>query len=126
MSEQPQDEGQQERYGSRFAQMFGFVTPEDRSKWEQARAQQKPSVNLAKKGMKAGADSMMDFGQQNMRGTLDAAHRVAAQQRFDEEHDKITSRHRDPRTRSIVESVDYVHKDDRETIGTETEPDFEM
>lgn len=124
MSEQQQDEGQQERYGSRFAQMFGFVTPEDRSRWEQARAQEKPNVGLAKKGMKSGADSMMDFGQQNMRGTLDAAHRVAAQQRFDEEHNKITTRHRDPKTQSIVESVDYEHKDDRETI--ETEPDFEM
>lgn len=124
MSEQPQDEGQQEKYGSRFAQMFGFVTAEDRSRWEQARAQEKPKVGLAKKGMKSGADSMMDFGQQNMRGTLDAAHRVAAQQRFDEEHNKITTRHRDPKTQSIVESVDYEHKDDRETIGTE--PDFEM
>lgn len=124
MSEQQQDEGQQERYGSRFAQMFGFVTPEDRSRWERARAQEKPNVGLAKKGMKSGADSMMDFGQQNMRGTLDAAHRVAAQQRFDEEHNKITTRHRDPKTQSIVESVDYEHKDDREMI--ETEPDFEM
>lgn len=124
MSEQMQDEGQQERYGSRFAQMFGFVTPEDRSKWEHARAQSKPSVGAAKRGLKSGAEAMMDFGQQNMRGALDAVHRVAAQQRFEEEHNKITTRHRDPRTQSIIESVDYEHKDDRTTI--ETEPDFEM
>ena len=117
-----QDGAHQERYGSRFAQMFGFITAEDRARWEQARAMERPKVNLAKRAMKSGADSMMDFGQQNMRGTLDAAHRVAAQQRFDEEHNKITTRHRDPETQSIVESVDYEHKDAREKL--DTEPDF--
>ncbi|MFC9756700.1 hypothetical protein [Streptomyces sp. NPDC056921] len=119
---QKQHEEQQAPHGSRFAQMFGYVTPEDRSRWEQTRAQNQRHVNAAKIGTKASLDSMMEFGERIIGAKLDAAHRVAAQQQFDESHTRIVSRHRDPKTRSITETVGYEPKDDREEI----EPDLEL
>ncbi|MFE6939673.1 hypothetical protein [Streptomyces chartreusis] len=119
---QEQNEGQQVRFGSRFARMFGYVTPEDRSRWEQQRAQNKPHVNAIKQGAKSALGSVMEFGERNIGAKLDAAHRVAAQQRFEESHDKVVKQRRDPNTRSIIESVDYEPKDNREEI----EPDLEL
>ncbi|MEV7953012.1 MULTISPECIES: hypothetical protein [Streptomyces] len=119
---QEQNEGQQVRFGSRFAQMFGYVTAEDRSRWEQQRAQNKSNVSATKQGAKSSLDSMMEFGDRNIGAKLDAAHRVAAQQRFEESHNKIVNKHRDPNTRNIIESVGYEPKDGREEI----EPDLEL
>ncbi|MFI9629311.1 hypothetical protein [Streptomyces sp. NPDC052042] len=113
---------QQPRYGSRFAQMFGYVTPEDRGRWEQQRAQNSKRVSALKQGAKSTGGAMMEFGQRNMDSKLAAAHRVAQQQQFDESHDKIVTKRRDPKTRSIIETVDYEHKDGRQEI----EPDFEL
>ncbi|MEU7156120.1 hypothetical protein AB0A98_06700 [Streptomyces chrestomyceticus] len=117
---QEQSEGQQVRFGSRFARMFGYVTPQDRSQWEQQRDQNKPNVNAARQGAKSLLGSMVEFGDRNIGAKLEAAHRVAAQQRFEESHSKIVNQHRDPATRSIIESVGYEPKDDREEI----EPDL--
>ncbi|MFF3128656.1 hypothetical protein ACFVRD_41825 [Streptomyces sp. NPDC057908] len=119
---QEQNEEQQARFGSRLARMFGYVTPEDRSRWEQTRAQNQKYVNAAMRATKSSLGSMMEFGERIVGAKLDAAHRVAAQQRFEESHDKIVSEHRDPRKRSIIETVDYEPKDDREEI----EPDLEL
>jgi hypothetical protein len=119
---QEQNEGPQVRFGSRFARMFGYVTPEDRSRWEQQRAQNKPHVNAVTQGVKSSLGSMMAFGERNIGAKLDAAHRVAAQQRFDESHNKVVNHRRDPNTRNIIESVDYEPKDGREKI----EPDMEL
>ncbi|MFD7537470.1 hypothetical protein [Streptomyces sp. NPDC059819] len=116
---QEQNEGQQFRFGSRLAQMFGYVTPEDRTRWEQQRAQNTPNVNAAKQGMKSLLDAVMEFGERNIGAKLDAAHRVAAQQRFEESHDKVVNHRRDPNTRNIIESVDYEPKDDREEIESD-------
>ncbi|WP_030895957.1 hypothetical protein [Streptomyces sp. NRRL F-5053] len=113
---------QSERYGSRFARLFGYVTPDDHSRWLQQREQNRPNVSSAKRALKAGADSMLDFGTMNMQATLNAAHRVAAQRQFDESHNKIIHWSRDPQTRSITETVDYEPKDAREEI----EPDYEL
>jgi hypothetical protein len=119
---QEQGEGQQVRFGSRFARMFGYVTPEDRSRWEQQRAQNKPHVSALRQGATSALSSMMEFGERNIGAKLDAAHRVAAQQRFEESHDKVVNHRRDPNTRSIIESVDYEPRSDREGI----EPDLEI
>ncbi|MFD4242690.1 hypothetical protein ACFWP3_13975 [Streptomyces sp. NPDC058525] len=119
---QEQNEGQQDKFGSRFARMFGYVTEEDRSQWEQQRAKSKPNVNAIKQGAKSSLGSMMEFGERNIGAKLDAAHRVAAQQRFEESHDKVVNKRRDPNTRNIIESVDYEPKDDREEI----DPDLEL
>lgn len=119
---QEQTEGQQVRFGSRFARMFGYVTPEDRSRWKEQRAQNKPNVSATKQGTKALLGSMMEFGERNIGAKLDAAHRVAAQRRFEESHDKVVNQRRDPNTRNIIESVDYEPRDGREEI----EPDLEL
>ncbi|WP_328689723.1 hypothetical protein OHA74_11605 [Streptomyces phaeochromogenes] len=119
---QEQNEGQQVRFGSRFARMFGYVTPDDRSRWKEQRAQNKPNVSATKQGTKALLGSMMEFGERNIGAKLDAAHRVAAQRRFEESHDKVVNQRRDPNTRNIIESVDYEPRDDREEI----EPDLEL
>ena len=122
MSHDQQTEGQQVRYGSGFARMFGYVTHEDRSRWEQQRAQNQPKVNAIKQGVRSSVDAMLEFADKNIHAKLDAAHRVVAQQRFDVSHDKIVNKRRDPTTQSIIETVDYEPKDDRETI----EPDLEL
>lgn len=122
MSDGQQVEQPQERYGSRFAEMFGYVTPEDRSKWEQARAREKKKPKALKQGAKAGMGSMMEFGERNLNSKLSAAHRVAAQEEFEESHNRVVTTRRDPRTRSIIEAVDWQERDDR----TEIEPDLEM
>ncbi|MFI1408715.1 hypothetical protein ACH4Y0_02060 [Streptomyces sp. NPDC020707] len=119
---QEQIEGQQVRFGSRLARMFGYVTPEDRSRWEQMREQNNSKVKATKQGMKSSLGSMMEFGERNIGAKLDAAHRVAAQKRFDESHAKVVNQRRDPYTRNIIESVDYEPRDDREEI----EPDLEL
>ena len=119
---QEQNEGQQVRFGSRFARMFGYVTPDDRSRWKEQRAQNQPNVSATKQGTKALLGSMMEFGERNIGAKLDAAHRVAAQRRFEESHDKVVNQRRDPNTRNIIESVDYEPRDDREEI----EPDLEL
>ncbi|MEW2413076.1 hypothetical protein AB0953_05040 [Streptomyces sp. NPDC046866] len=119
---QEQSEGQQVRFGSRFARMFGYVTPEDRSRWEQQRAQNKPHVSALRQGAVSALSSMMEFGERNIGAKLDAAHRVAAQQRFEESHNKVVNQRRDPNTRNIIESVDYEPRGDREGI----EPDLEI
>ncbi|MFB7917070.1 hypothetical protein [Streptomyces sp. NPDC056061] len=113
---------QQPLYGSRFAQMFGYVTPEDRGRWEQQRAQNRKRVSALEQGTKSAGSSMMEFGQRNVDSKLNAAHRVAQQRQFEESHDKITSKRRGPKNESITETVDYEHKDDRQEI----EPDFEL
>lgn len=122
MSDNQQADQQQERYGSRLAQMFGYVTPEDRSRWDQQRAQNKSNVNATKQGAKSSVSSMMEFGDRNINAKLNAAHKIVDQQRFDESHDKIVNTRRDPKTRSIIESVDYEYKDDRDSIDL----DFEL
>lgn len=110
------------RYGSRLARMFGYVTSEDRGRWEQERAQNREHVSALKRGAKSSLSSMMEFGERNIGARLDAAHRVAAQTRFEQSHEKVVSRHRNPRTRSIVETVEYDAKDERQEI----EPDVEI
>ncbi|WP_405824614.1 hypothetical protein OG705_30200 [Streptomyces sp. NBC_00838] len=116
-----QNEEQQVRFGSGLARMFGYVTPEDRSRWAQQRAQNKPNINAIQQVAESMLGSMMEFGERNIGAKLDAAHRVAAQQKFDESHAKIVSKYRDPQTRSIIESVDYASKDDREGIEQDLE-----
>ena len=110
------------RYGSRLARMFGYITPEDRSRWEQERAQNKRHVNAVKRGVKSSLSSTMEFGERNVGSKLDAAHRVAAQTRFEQSHERVVSRHRDPRSRSIIETVGYDPRDERQEI----EPDVEV
>ncbi|MEU7315504.1 hypothetical protein [Streptomyces sp. NPDC007083] len=122
MSEGQQVEQQQEMYGSRFAQMFGYVTAEDREHWEQQRAQNKPNVNAIKQGTKSSVGSMLEFGDRNINAKLNAAHRIADQEQFDKSHAKIVNKQRDPKTQSIIETVDYAYTGDRQEI----EPDFEM
>ncbi|QWF85672.1 hypothetical protein [Amycolatopsis sp. CA-230715] len=122
MNTEHQPDEQQTRYGSRFARMFGFVTDDDRAGWEQRRAQNLPKVGAAKLAAKSLAGSMLELGDVIARAKLDAAHRVAAQRVFDEDHDKVVGRRRDPRTRSIIETVDYERKDHRPEIEPDLEP----
>ncbi|MFK0244573.1 hypothetical protein ACIQUM_07730 [Amycolatopsis azurea] len=122
MAEDPQPDQQQPPYGSRLAGMFGYVTPEDRLRWEQQREQNRPRVNAAKLAAKAMAGSMLEFGDRTVHAKLDAAHRVAAQREFDTAHNKVVHKRRDPGSRSIIETVDYEPKDQRQAI----EPDWEL
>lgn len=115
-----EQEQQQTRYGSRLARMFGYIRPEDRTRWEQERAQNKKNVSAARHGMKSGVGSMMDFGRRNVDSKLNAVHRMHEQQIFDEGHDKKLTQHLDPHSQSIVESVHYTEKDDSDDI----EPDL--
>ncbi|QXV57388.1 hypothetical protein [Amycolatopsis sp. TNS106] len=113
---------QHSSYGSSFARMFGYVTPEDRNRWEQQREQNRPRVNAAKLAMKASVASTLEFGERTVHARLDAAHRVAAQREFDTAHNKAVRKRRDPGSQSIIETVDYEPKDQRSTL----DPDLEL
>lgn len=119
MSEEQIEDQQQS--GSRLAQMFGYVTPEDRSRWQQQRSQNQKRVSASKKGAKSTLGSMMEFVERDVSSKLNAAHRVAAQKEFEEGNNKSTSSRYDPETRSIVETVKYSEIDDRPTIEADME-----
>lgn len=116
------EQGEKKRIGGNLGDMFGYVTDEDRNSWEAKRRPKKEGA--LKMGARTTADSMMRFGQQNMMAALSAEHRVAAQQAFDETHDrKTTVTDGKGRTQDITESVEY---EDRKYNEDGTEESFEL
>lgn len=100
---------------SSVASMFGYVNQEDRARWEQFRAEKEEDVGFFRSMLKAGSESMMEFGEQVMRAKLHAAHKIDAQAAFDETHQKKIS----DGMHSITETVDYEPEDQREEMGPE-------
>lgn len=123
MSEETQP--RQEQQGSRLAEMFGFVTPEDRAKWDQQRraAQVRDQTSVSKSYSKASLNSLLEFGETNVKARLSAAHRVLAQREFDEGHERKVRQGMEGQL--ITEAVSYESKDDRDLIGDD-DPGMEM
>lgn len=120
-----QVEKEPEKYGSKFAQFFGYIKPEDRARWSQLRAENQKKVGSAKQTAKLSTSSMLDFGNRNINAKLMAAHRVAEQEKFDTSHAKTISQSRDPQSQVITETVEYSDlAADAEQI--DVEPDFDM
>lgn len=123
MVEQP--EQRQETQGSKFAEMFGVVTPEDRTKWDQQRhaMQARSKQGSMKTYSKSSLGSMLEFGETNMKAKLSAAHRTLSQRELEEDHTRTVTRGRDGQL--ITEMVSYEDKDDRTMIGDD-DPEMEM
>lgn len=116
-----QENPRQPRYGSSLASMFGYVTDEDRAQWESQRARNAPKVSAARAAFGAAGGALGDFAERNINSQLSAAHRVAAQQEFDEDHTK-TSTPAPGKRGAHTENIDYSARDDRVVI----EPAFEL
>lgn len=97
---------------NQIAQGFGFVSSEDRAKWDQERqareANKAPSIvgEFFKGAFSSASEVRRDAAQARLR----AAHQVAAQ----EEHDIATATRR---TITQVETVDVFERDNREKLG---------
>ncbi|WP_026820058.1 hypothetical protein [Arthrobacter castelli] len=93
-----------------MARGFGFITAEDRAKWDQARQQQAPKhVSALKEMMTSAASSASEVGQQKLQARLKAAEQVEEQEKREQSR---TTR------RTINETVDYADRDDRKTLDT--------
>ncbi|MDT8913579.1 hypothetical protein [Amycolatopsis sp. PS_44_ISF1] len=117
------EQHQQDRYGSRLAGMFGYVTPDDQARWAQQRAQNTPRVSAIRQAAQSSVDSALEFASMNVHARLDAAHRVVAQREFEESHARVIGTRRDPATRSIIETVDYEPRRGQTAV---IEPDWEI
>ncbi|MFG1858903.1 hypothetical protein ACGFJT_44210 [Actinomadura geliboluensis] len=91
---------------------FGFVTPEDRARWEQARRYSQRK-SAAKEMIASSLEAALELGQQGIQAKLRAAYQVEAEQQ--QERSRTT-------TRTITEVVDFEDRDDRQEI----DPSFEF
>lgn len=107
---------------SSLASMFGFVTDEDRARWEQRRQANAKNVSGVRQAVSSGLGSLVHALERNVTSELRAAHQVAAQEQFEESNVKTTTKRWDSRKQSIVETVDYSPKDDERHMD---EPDLE-
>ncbi|WP_026927950.1 hypothetical protein [Granulicoccus phenolivorans] len=123
MSEAPQGA----RSGSRLARMFGYVTPEDRARWEQQRHEQEPALTQLRAAAAASLGALLEWHQTVTGSRFDAEQRTASQARFESSYARTSTRTRDPRTRSITEVVGFTAVDHRPRLepDRQTGPDFE-
>lgn len=75
--------------GSKFAEMFGYVKPDDRARWDQQRQAMQRQPGAMRTGVKQSLSSMMEFGQTNVQARLQAAHRIKEQEAFDNRKDRV-------------------------------------
>lgn len=96
---------------SEIALGFGFVTPDDRAKWDQARhyQQQDRPRSAAAEFVKSSMTAASEVGRERIQARLRAAHQVAAQ----EERDQTKETRR---TITQVETVDIQERDGRDRL----------
>lgn len=99
------------------SRMFGYVSPEDQARWQQARAKKDGDLGFFRSFIKGGAESMMEFRQQTLQARLHAAHKVDEQAKFDESHQRRIS----AGPQDITESVEYTPTELREDVTDEME-----
>lgn len=108
---------------SGMGSMFGYVTAEDKQRWEAQRAA-KQEAGAVRSSIKAFSNSMMQFSQQNIMAKLQAEHRIASQQAFDETHERTTTvSDGHGGEKEIIEKVNY---EPRKFNENGTEEAFEM
>lgn len=98
---------------SAIAAGFGYVTPEDRAKWEQARAQGAPRQRSAvAEFVQSSVSAAGELAREGIQARLRAAHQVAAEEERDDTRTRV-------RRRTIVETenVNWVDRDDRRHIN---------
>lgn len=91
---------------------FGFVTPEDRMKWDQARSQlRKKNPSAAKEMVSSLFAGVSEIAQQGMQAQMRAAHQVHMQeQREGSRVEKVNT---------ITQTVDFHDRDMRPTLDDE-------
>lgn len=107
--------------GSRLASMFGYVTPEDRQKWEQMRQANKPRVGAAKAGTKAAMNALMHSMDKKLTSQMRAADQISAKESFEENNTRSVSQRYNAKTQRIEETVEWTPRDERSDL----EPDFD-
>jgi hypothetical protein len=96
---------------SEIAFGFGFVTPEDRARWDQARHYQQEGRprSAAAEFVTASIAAASELGREGIQAKLRAAHQVAAQ----EERDQAKQTRR---TITQVETIDVQERDGRDRL----------
>lgn len=96
---------------SEIASGFGFVTPQDRAEWEQARHYQQEgrTRSAAAEFVTSSIAAASELGREGIQAKLRAAHQVAAQ----EERDQARQTRR---TITQVETVDAQERDGRDRL----------
>ncbi|MER6928975.1 hypothetical protein [Kocuria palustris] len=108
-------------YDMRMATMFGYKAQREQEKWAKRRKAREERINPLKAMMLSASESMMQFSSRNIDAQLNAAHRVTAQQQFDETHTRNVSARRSSSGRTISETVSYSPKDDRKVLDDDLE-----
>lgn len=116
MSEDAMQQHNESR-GSKFAEMFGYVKPDDRARWDQQRQAMQRRQGAVVTGATQSLSSMMEFGQMNLQTRLQAAHRINEQEAFDNRKDRVITGD-DGEVR--VESISY-----RDKQTSDLEPEME-
>lgn len=85
----------QDPHGSRrngISQYFGYVSDEDRARWDAHRRRTpEKTPGILKRGVKGAISSMTEFTSANMQAQLHAAHKVNASKVFDQTHDRVVT-----------------------------------
>ena len=106
--------------------MFGFVTPDDRARWQQSRQAAKHGTSASKKGAKSTVDTLIRSAERKITSKMRAADQITAQEEFEEANTKTTNKKWDAKSQSIVETVDYSPKDGRsEFEATDDRPEVD-
>lgn len=106
--------------------MFGYVTDEERDRWESSRARHKPGVSHAKTAAGAALQQLAELGGEIVHGRVRGMqHALAA-----EERRKQTTTTTGTRTRLIEETVDVTGRDTgtpiSELIDEESDDEMEL
>lgn len=89
------------------SQVFGYVTDEDRERWDRARAKNTREAGTAKHMMKSSAAVAYQLASYGIQAQLNAETQVAARDRNNQNRTKV---------RTITETVDYQPRDDRHRL----------
>lgn len=117
IEEQPQPV---EEYGGMMASMFGFVTDEDRQKWNN---QRQADANRKEKSKKGSSKSMNNM-YQTLQRKQGAMERVVTQADFEQANVKATQMHYNAETQKLEETVEW-----KPTVSDQTQElhsDFDL
>lgn len=78
-------------FGSRLERMFGYVTEEDRSKWQRDRAENAKKVGLSRDALKSSGGSMLEFSERNLNAQMHTEQQLARKVQFESTHDKVST-----------------------------------
>lgn len=106
---------------AQMASAFGYGTPAQQQNWAQRRQQRAGRVSVARAFMSSASEAMMHFTTRDIDAQLQAAHKVAMQQRFEESQTRTVERTKERSGRVIHERVSYSPTQDAKSLDSDLE-----